>query len=74
MHQVIDDLESKNIIINVDEPEIVETEIEKKKRGRPKGSTSKKKFEYRKRYPKFRNNHFSIIRGNFSLNICHYDD
>jgi FixJ family two-component response regulator len=43
MHQVIDDLESNNIIVNVDEPEIVETEIEKKKRGRPKGSTSKKK-------------------------------
>jgi FixJ family two-component response regulator len=48
MHQVIDDLESKNIIVNVDEPEIVETEIEKKKRGRPKGSTSKKNLNIAK--------------------------
>ena len=43
MHQVIDEIETKNIMVNVDEPEIVETEIEKKKRGRPKGSFSKKK-------------------------------
>ena len=43
MHQVIDEIENKNIIVNVDEPEIIETEIEKKKRGRPKGSCSKKK-------------------------------
>ena len=43
MHQVIDEIENKNIIVNVDEPEIIETEIEKKKRGRPKGSLSKKK-------------------------------
>ena len=42
MHQVIDEIENKNIIVNVDEPEIIETEIEKKKRGRPKGSCSKK--------------------------------